>query len=101
MRPKKCESKKARKKTLNLSKLAEYVIESVRRRRNDFDLGRYVSERIIDDFGTTDTDIDKFMILENQKEIDRLYRENNRLAERIKIRKEKILMDSDIIYRKP
>ena len=94
MRPKKCKTEKAQHKHLRITYLAAYILQKIREKRPQFDLGRYVSESLVEDFGSNEIDIDKFTIIENQKEIDRLYRENSRMVEKIKKRKEKIIMDN-------
>lgn len=89
-RPKKNETLKGRLKSVKLTALGAYVLSLVRKKRIEFDFGRWVSEKLIDEFGSTEEEIEKYMIAENQKRIDELYKKNEKHVENIrKIREQK------------
>lgn len=94
-RPKTYKKREIRKKTVRLNEMAFLFLYKVKEQRPNFDLSRYVSECIIRDFGD-DVKIKKELMLENQKIIDALYRENTKIAEEIKILKDKLTHKCDI-----
>lgn len=82
-RPKSLSNKMARRHIVQLNEKAEIYLRDLRRKRQDFDFSRYVTECIIRDFGSESSDLSfvRFQVAENSKKIDELQKENNKLAE--------------------
>ena len=86
-RPKDIKTKKGRSHYLVLSERAEIVLREIRKQRPSFNLCRYLSQHLINDFQLNNLAYKKFRIKIIQKEIDGKYEEINRLAEQIKEKK--------------
>ena len=86
-RPKKYKDPEKRRKTVKLNERAALILDQVRKKRPGFDLSRYLSEHLIKDFETPENWL-KEQLAENQKQIDALYKENNKIAEKIRQIKE-------------
>jgi len=56
-RPTNPESKKGRTHVILLTMKAEFVLREIKKKRQQFNLSRYVTEHIIQDFGNNNTDI--------------------------------------------
>lgn len=82
-RPKKYQKREERRKAVRLSEEAYILFSAIKEKRPLFDFSRYVSERIIMDFNSPDK-ILKEKIVSNQKMIDALYQENNKIAAKLK-----------------
>lgn len=85
-RPKKYTKQKDRKKLISLSEKASMFLNEIIATRPDFNFSRYISERIVDDFGSLNGFI-RFLKREvgkNNKQIDALHEENKKLIFKIK-----------------
>jgi hypothetical protein len=85
-RPKKHTKAKDRIKMICLNEKASVLLERIQNMRPNFNFSRYVSERIIDDFGDLEGIIKvlKREIGNNNKEIDAMQEENKKLVFKIK-----------------
>lgn len=85
-RPKKYINPQDRKKLIMLTEKASILFKNVQRVRPNFNFSRYVSEHIINDFGSLDGMIKvlKREIGKNNKEIDAMQEENKKLVFKIK-----------------
>ena len=85
-RPKKYTKAKDRMKVICLSEKASILLNEVQKTRLNFNFSRYVSERIIDDFGSLEGFVKtlKREVGNNNKEIDALHEENKKIISRIK-----------------
>ena len=85
-RPKKHTKAKDRIKLICLNEKASVLLERIQNLRPNFNFSRYVSERIIDDFGDLDgiMKVLKREIGSNNKQIDTLQEENKKIIYKLK-----------------
>lgn len=83
-RPKAHQKRDGRKHTIRLSEQAEFLIREVKKQRPNFELGPYISSRIIRDFEKSEEQWIIEQMVERDKQIKALYREHDSYAERLR-----------------
>lgn len=83
-RPKKYKSEKGKKRTIRVSEKAAFILSKLPKH---FNLSDFVSRKLVQDYEDP-TQYLKQKIAENQQEIDKLYAQNQALANKIKNIKE-------------